>query len=108
MTFERRGKYGESYAFLKSIKAKYNDLPYLPLLSKVMLINIQCSTLPPSVKPNWLSYLTPLSSRNSSIFCLKIVQIILLLFTVTAIGLCSKIFGLSFLGIIVVLDTNQS
>merc|ERR1712121_354605 len=48
------------------------------------------------------------TSENSSIFCLNIVQIILLLLTVTAIGLWSNIFGLYFLGIMVVLDTNQS
>merc|ERR1712033_38904 len=42
------------------------------------------------------------------IFCLSIVHMILLLLTVTAIGLCSSIFGLLFLGIILVLDVNQS
>merc|ERR1712055_1138216 len=65
-------------------------------------------TLPPSVKPNWLLYFIPLSARLSSIFFLRIVHIILLLFTVTAIGLCSRILGLLFFGIIVVLDTSQS
>merc|ERR1711895_266901 len=69
---------------------------------------MQCSTLPPVVNPIWLSNLTPFSLRYSSIFSLKIVHTILLLLTVTAIGLCSSILGLGFLGIIVVLDTSQS
>merc|ERR1712121_30241 len=61
-----------------------------------------------AVNPIWLSNLTPFSLRNSSIFSLSIVHTILLLLTVTAIGLCSSILGLDFLGIIVVLDTSQS
>merc|ERR1711888_346984 len=48
------------------------------------------------------------SMSLSSIFCLSMVHIILLLLTVTAIGLCSKALGLLFLGIIFVLDINQS
>merc|ERR1712121_447245 len=61
-----------------------------------------------AVNPIWLSNLTPFSLRSSSIFSLNIVHTILLLFTVTAIGLCSSILGLGFLGIMVVLDTSQS
>merc|ERR1711895_310646 len=45
---------------------------------------------------------------NSSIFCQSIEHIILLLLTVTAIGLCSSVFGLLFFGIIVVLEISQS
>merc|ERR1711874_969193 len=50
----------------------------------------------------------PLSLRNSSIFFLSIVHTILLLLTVTAIGLCSNILGFFVFGIMVVLDKSQS
>merc|ERR1711888_201197 len=48
------------------------------------------------------------SMSLSSIFCLSMVHIILLLLTVTAIGLCSSALGLLFFGIIFVLDISQS